>query len=147
MRARDFLSRAEKEQVIDAVRRAELVTGGEIRIHIENRCKDDPRESALRTFHILGMDATAARNAVLLYVATESRKVAVIADKGVDALVPKGYWDGICRLMTGAFARGEYARGLADAVEEVGRLLAEKFPYSEDDVNELPDDISYGEEE
>ena len=86
MRARDFLSREEQQRLIDAIIAAEKRTSGEIRIHIERKCPEDPKEGALRTFHKLHMEKTAQRNAVLIYVACESRRFAVLGDKGIDKI-------------------------------------------------------------
>ena len=40
--------------------------------------------------------------------------------------------------------KGEFAEGLESAVLAVGEKLKSYFPYSKDDVNEQPDDISFG---
>ena len=145
MRARDFLSREEQKRLIDAIIAAEKRTSGEIRIHIERKCPEDPKEGALRTFHKLRMDQTAQRNAVLLYVACESRRFAVLGDKGIDAVVPSGFWKDICTCLSGHFAQGTYADGLVETVARIGEKLKVYFPYRSDDVNELPDEISFHE--
>ena len=44
------------------------------------------------------------------------------------------------------FAKGEYAEGIADAVTAVGEVLKQHFPYRDDDINELPDEISFGDD-
>ena len=46
--------------------------------------------------------------------------------------------------MTGYFRNGEFAEGLEKAVSAVGEKLKAYFPYHEDDTNEQPDDISFG---
>ena len=91
-RARAFLTKEERLSVESAIAAAEKLSSGEIRIHIETICPTEPKERALRTFHILGMKKTAARNGVLIYVASASRKVAVIGDSGINAVVPHGFW-------------------------------------------------------
>ena len=145
MRARDFLSREEQQRLIDAIIAAEKRTSGEIRIHIERKCPEDPKEGALRTFHKLHMEKTAQRNAVLIYVACESRRFAVLGDKGIDAVVPAGFWKDICASLSAHFSQGTYADGLAEAIGRVGEKLKTYFSYRSDDVNELPDEISFHE--
>ena len=147
MKAREFLTREERKQITDAIVRAEHAASGEIRIHIESNCPSEPKERALRTFHILRMTRTSARNAVLIYVASESRKFAVLGDKGIDAVVPHGFWKDVCALLATHFSSGAYAQGLEEAVLLIGEKLQAFFPYREDDVNELPDEISFGDEE
>ena len=147
MKARDFLTREECRRIEAAIGAAERGTSGEIRIHIERKCTSDPRERALRSFHFLGMTGTAARNAVLIYVACESRRFAVLGDKGINEVVPAGFWKDVCDLLAEAFAAGRQADGLERAVTLVGEKLKNFFPYREDDVNELPDEISFDENE
>ena len=145
MRAIDFLSREERRRIESAIREAERSTSGEIRVHIERKCGADPRERALRTFHILRMTETSARNAVLIYVACQTRRFAVLGDKGINEAVPYGFWDDVCDAMGEAFAAERYADGIEKAVLMIGGKLRAYFPYREDDVNELPDEISFHE--
>ena len=147
MKARDFLSREECRRIETAIKAAERCTSGEIRIHIERKCTSDPRERALRSFHFLGMTGTAARNAVLIYVACESRRFAVLGDKGINEAGPAGFWKDVCAVLGEAFAAGRQAEGLERAVALIGEKLKAYFPYREDDVNELPDEISFDENE
>lgn len=147
MKAKDFLTREECRRIEAAIGAAEHCTSGEIRIHIERKCASDPRERALRSFHFLGMTGTAARNGVLIYVACESRKFAVLGDKGINEAVPSGFWKDVCAVLGDAFAAGRQAEGLERAVTLVGEKLKAFFPYQADDVNELPDEISFEENE
>lgn len=147
MRAKDFLTKEESKAVVDAIKKAEYRTSGEIRVHIDNKCSSDPKEKALRTFHMLNMGETAAKNAVLIYVACESRKFAVLGDKGINNKVPSDFWKDVCQLMGTHFSQGRNAQALIDAVALVGEKLKDFFPYMEDDVNELSDEISIGEDE
>ena len=147
MKARQFLTKEEQAEVVAAIMSAERATSGEIRVHIETSCSGDPKLRALRTFHKLKMTGTAARNAVLVYVACDSKRFAVLGDKGINAVVPAGFWKDVVELMGGFFGKGEYAQGLINGIGLIGEKLKVYFPYQSDDVNELPDDISYGDGE
>lgn len=147
MRAKDFLTKDECRRLVEAIDRAERETSGEIRIHIESHCEDDPKERALRTFRILNMSRTAERNGVLIYVASLSHKFAVIGDRGINAKVPAGFWKDVVAAIGANFSKGLYAEGLLEAVEMTGRKLKAYFPYSKDDVNELPNDISFNDDD
>lgn len=140
---RDFFSEEETKQLIRAIQAAELRTSGEIRIHIESVC-DDPVERAKQVFTELGMDDTEERNAVLFYLATDSRLFAVLGDAGIDERVGAGFWEGIRDAALERFRKGEFLAGLIDGVRTAGESLAKHFPRSSDDANELPDDISFG---
>lgn len=147
MKAKDFLTKDECRRLVEAIDRAERETSGEIRIHIESHCEDDPKERALRTFRILNMSRTAERNGVLIYVASHSHKFAVIGDRGINAKVPAGFWKDVVAAIGENFSKGLYAEGLLEAVEMTGRKLKAYFPYSKDDVNELPNDISFNDDD
>ena len=90
------------------------------------------------------MEKTALRNGVLVYVALKSRQFCIIGDAGINSVVPADFWDSAKDLMLKEFAQGHIAQGIASGINRVGVLLKEKFPYQDDDVNELPDAISYG---
>ena len=47
--------------------------------------------------------------------------------------------------MGAAFSQGKYIDGLVEAIREAGVSLKRYFPYQSDDVNEQPDEISFGE--
>ena len=49
--------------------------------------------------------------------------------------------------MKSAFATGSFTEGIIAAIEAVGTVLSEYFPYQSDDVNEQPDEISFFTEE
>lgn len=145
MKARNLLTAEQQRAVAEAVRDAELNTSGEIRIHIDEKCSGDPMERAAFVFHHIGMDGTKERNGVLIYLACQSKVFAIVGDKGIDEAVPEGFWNDVCASMGRHFHSGEFAEGLASAARSVGEKLKEFFPYTPDDVNEQPDDISFSE--
>jgi uncharacterized membrane protein len=139
-----FLSREEEQLVVQAIKSAERETGGEIRVHIETRCKDNVLDRAAWLFKSLKMHKTALRNGVLIYLSTDDRKFAIIGDAGINAVVPIGFWDDVKVLMISCFGKGQLAEGLSLGIERVGEKLKEFFPLKKDDANELSDEISYG---
>jgi uncharacterized membrane protein len=139
-----FLSKEEEQQVIEAIQSAEYQTGGEIRVHIESVCRGNVLDRAAWLFKSLKMQDTALRNGVLIYLSTNDRKFAIIGDSGINAVVPAGFWDDVKDLMISHFSKGNLVQGFVLGIEKVGEKLKEFFPYQEGDVNELPDEISYG---
>lgn len=140
-----LLRKKDENLIVEAIRSAELATSGEVRVHIESRCEEDnPLDRAAWIFQELGMENTALRNGVLVYVALKSRQFCIIGDAGINSVVPADFWDSAKDLMLKEFAQGHIAQGIASGINRVGVLLKEKFPYQDDDVNELPDAISYG---
>lgn len=142
--ARNFFSREQQETILLAVKNAELDTSGEIRVHIENKCHGDVLDRAALVFDKLHMQNTKQRNGVLIYLSIENRKFAVLGDAGINAVVPENFWDDIKNGMIRHFREGRFTEGLAEAIERAGLQLKKHFPYQKDDVNELPDEISFG---
>lgn len=145
MKVKDFIGEKGKALIEQAIKEAELNTSGEIRVHLESKCSGDPLQRAVYIFNYLKMYRTQARNGVLVYVAVESRKFAIIGDAGINAVVPEHFWDGIKDQMRVSFSAGNYVDGLVQAVRESGVSLKKYFPYQSDDINEQPDEISFGE--
>ncbi len=139
-----FLSKEEEQQVVQAIQSAEHQTSGEIRVHIESVCKGNVLDRAAWLFKSLKMHKTEHRNGVLIYLSTSDRKFAIIGDAGINAVVPAGFWDDAKALMIGNFSKGEMVEGFVAGIGKVGEKLKAFFPYQEDDVDELSDEISYG---
>ncbi|MEG1573107.1 MAG: TPM domain-containing protein [Bacteroidales bacterium] len=144
MVAAKYFSPAQEDQMVSAIQAAELNTSGEIRVHIDKICKGDALDEAAWLFKKLKMHKTALRNGVLIYVAIESKKFAIIGDSGINALVPDNFWEETKTQMLASFTQGQYTEGIANACESVGLLLKKHFPYQSGDINELSDTISFG---
>ncbi len=129
-----------------AIQEAERNTSGEIRIHLENRTKPDRSImlQAAKAFNHLGMDDTEQHNGVMIYFAVEDQRFAILADRGINEVVPAGFWNDIAQQMSERFKREEFVQGLTEGVHAIGEQLKQYFPYQADDINELPDEISYG---
>ena len=136
-------TKEQKEAMVAAIQKAEKDTSGEIRVHIENRSKIEVLDRAADVFAELKMHKTALRNGVLIYVALLDHKLAILGDAGINSKVPTGFWDSIKTNMVEKFKQGAITEGICDAVITAGEQLKAYFPYQENDVNELPDDISF----
>ena len=141
---RAFLAEADLDAVARAVAEAESGTAGEIRVHLDARCEDDPMARAVEVFERLGMTRTAQRSGVLVYVAVEDRKLAVIGDRGVHERVGDAYWRALTEALVQHLRAGRVRDGLVAAVREVGVTLRRHFPSAPDDRNELSDEVSLG---
>jgi uncharacterized membrane protein len=139
-----FLSSKQQRPITDAIAAAERLTSGEIRVHIESRCKADVMDRAAFVFEKLAMHKTELRNGVLFYLASDSRKVAVLGDAGIHAAVPENFWDDVLAVLKSRLAQNDAAGGLVEGIRMAGEQLAQFFPVAEGDVNELTDDISFG---
>jgi len=143
MSVENFFSKEEKKQITDAIAAAELNTSGEVRLHVEGRCKIDVLDRAAYVFSKLKMHETAQRNGVLFYLAVYDRKFAILGDAGINQLVPENFWDEIKETMLALFKEKKFAEGLSKGILMAGEHLKANFPYQSDDVNELSDEISF----
>ena len=138
-----ILNREEDQRVVEAIRQAERNTSGEIKVHIENRCKGDVEQRSLFIFDKLKLNETQLRNGVLIYLAIKDHKFAILGDKGINDVVEDGFWNDVKDLMLSHFKEGRFAEGLEQGIMRCGEKLKAYFPYQSDDINEIPDDISY----
>jgi uncharacterized membrane protein len=134
----------QKQQIVASIQEAEKVTSGEIKVHLEPKCAKDPMTRALEVFHKLGVHKTEHKNGVLIYIAWQDKKFAIVGDSGINAVVPANFWDGTKEVMKGHFSKGEFLEGIRFAIKETGVHLAQYFPHHDDDKNELSDEISEG---
>ena len=139
-----FFTKEDETQIIAAIEVAEKITSGEIRVHVQEHCRGKILEDAARVFKALKMDQTEQRNGVLIYIVPERNEFGVIGDKGINNLVPENYWDDVRDIIQQHFRAGNFGKGIEEAITKIGKKLQEHFPYQIGDVNELPDDISYG---
>jgi uncharacterized membrane protein len=138
-----LLSETEKEKVIAAIKQAKLNTSGEVKVHIEEHCPEsDPFERAKQVFQYLSLDTTAQRNAVLFYLAHGDRKFAVLGDVGIDQVVPPNFWESTRDTLRMYFTQNDFSGGLQMGIKEAGFQLKKYFPYQNNDINEISDDIS-----
>jgi uncharacterized membrane protein len=142
-KAKDFFTVAESEQIVQAIRDAEKATSGEIRVHLEEKCKGDALNRAIALFDILKMDVTELHNGVIIYLAVEDKKFAIYGGKGINEKVPANFWQQTRDVMQAHFKEGRFAQGLSESILQAGQQLKTYFPYQKEDANELDDNISY----
>src|SRR5690606_25283896 len=88
-----FFSPVENDRIVNAIRKAEETTSGEIRAYIESRCRYvNPLDRAAEVFWNLKMDHTELRNSILLYVAMKDHQFAIYADKGIHQQLGDKFW-------------------------------------------------------
>jgi uncharacterized membrane protein len=141
MKHKDFLSKLEHEAIVKAIGAAELRTSGEIRVFVARGSVSNALAAAEQQFAKLGMHKTRERNAVLIYLAPKSQTFAILGDVAVHEKCGEGFWKTLTEEMTGHLKRGEFTAAIVHAIGKAGGLLAEHFPRSGDDKNELPDEV------
>jgi uncharacterized membrane protein len=140
----DFLTKAEEQEIVEAIGKAEKNTSGEIRVHIEKENTIAPLDRAMEVFRSLNMENTEERNGVIIYVAVKSHQFAIYGDKGINEKVGHDFWDCTKDVMANHFKNGNFKQGLIDGILRAGEQLKTHFPYQSDDTNELSNEISKG---
>lgn len=139
-----MFNKQEQAQIIEAIKQAELQTSGEIRVHVEPKCKTEPVECAKEIFVKLNMHATELKNGVLFYLAYKDKKFVVIGDSGIHEKVTDAFWDEERDILQSHFKENKFAEGLCLAIQKAGEKLNTYFPRQHNDSNELSNDISFG---
>jgi uncharacterized membrane protein len=145
MKFEEFLTPDQEQVIAESIEMAESQTTGEIRVHIEKRCKGDPLHRTIELFAELGMHETTHQNGVLIYVSLDDHKLGIYGDAGIHEKVGESFWDEDIELMKEYFIKKEYAAGLIEVISRVGEKLNHFFPQVGDDhPNELENTISFG---
>jgi uncharacterized membrane protein len=141
-----MLSQEEQIRLIESISKAELNTSGEIRLHIDKKCPVDVLDRASDVFEELKMHKTELRNGVLFYLAIDDKKFAILGDVGINQKVDKNFWNENKELVLSHFKEGNLVKGLSAGIKMAGEQLQVFFPYQSDDLNELSNQISFGDE-
>jgi len=146
--ALNFLSSDQRNEISDAIAKAETITSSEIRVLVvaassllPKSSKSDQKEAlrsrAIKEFSKLGMYNTKDKTGVLIMVSIEERMVQVLAGNGINSVVPENTWPSLVQRITEGIKAGNPAQGIILAVTDIGTMLSEKFPIKPDDSNEL----------
>ncbi|MCY7290925.1 MAG: TPM domain-containing protein [Ferruginibacter sp.] len=143
---KSFFTDEEKARIVEAIRKAEKQTSGEVRVFVESKnAYVDPMDRAAEVFYNLKMDKTDDRNAVLLYMAVKDRELVLFGDEGIYNATGQNYWNDAVKAMLEEFSGDDICGGMEHCIAKIGNTLKEKFPYNiKDDKNELPDEIVFG---
>jgi len=143
-----ILSPDDLAAIVAAIARAEALTSAEVRVHLERRVRrahrgGDPTLARARDiFARLEMHDTTHRGSVLIYLAVEDRKLAIIGDDAIHARVGDEYWIRVRDGMVSRLREGRAREAVVEAVGEVGRALSRHFPRGSDDRPDPNNDLS-----
>jgi uncharacterized membrane protein len=143
--ARHLFNPADEERIVAAIRAAEKRTSGEIRVFIESKCRFvDPVDRAAEVFFGLKMEQTEDRNGVVFYIAMKDHQLAIFGDEGIHKMVGTEFWNAEVQKILREFNAANYVDGIIEIVRDIGEALVKHFPYEQEDKNELPDNIVFG---
>lgn len=97
------------------------------------------RRRAVAYFKVGAERRTQARVGILLYLSLDERIAEIVADEAIHGKVPPERWGEAMAALIERVRDGHAGEGMAAAVTAIGAIIAEHFPKTADDINELPD--------
>lgn len=96
-------------------------------------------KAALEQFLAKGIHLTAARTGVLIFASLADHHVEIVADEAIHSKVKPDVWGDAVAALVRHMKAGRPADGFVEAIGLCGAILAEHFPPSAENPNELPD--------
>ena len=99
------------------------------------------RRRAIAMFKAAAERRTVGRTGVLIYLSMGERRAEIVADEAITKVTTAETWGEAMAALLEDVKAGRPGDGIAAAVEQVGLVLAEHFPRSLTDTNEIPDKL------
>ena len=99
------------------------------------------RRRAVSIFKAAAERRTAGRTGILIYLSMAERRAEIIGDEAITKVTTPETWGEAMASLLVEVKDGRVGDGIVAAVERVGSVLAEHFPRSAGDVNEIPDKL------
>lgn len=99
------------------------------------------RRRALAIFQAAAAGRTAGKTGVLIYLSLAERRAEIVADEAIHKFADEHTWGEAMAAMIEHLREGRPGEGICAAIERVGAVLAEHFPKTADDRNEIPDKL------
>jgi uncharacterized membrane protein len=137
-----FFEEKFSREVEKAIEEAELLTSAEFKLHIEEVCNEDVLDRAAFVFSELQLHKTQLRNAVLLYVSVNDRKVSILADAGAKTHLSEEVLSNCLSTLINDFKSSSYSAGIRSCFFTLADALKSSFPYQANDINEISNKVS-----
>ena len=144
MSRRSLKQCVDQARVVAAIREAERLTSGEIRVSLARFFWGDVEKTAGKAFRRLGMENTADRNGVLIFLVPSRKRFVILGDVGIHEKVGQDFWQDASARLSAHFRDGGFTEGLVEVIRLVADRLATHFPSAgEADRNELSDEVDF----
>lgn len=97
------------------------------------------RARAIDLFKVGTESKTVGRTGVLLYLSMREHRAEIVADEAIASKVAPEIWGDAMLALIAQVRDGQPGKGMAEAVRQMGVVLAEHFPKGSENPNELPD--------
>ena len=99
------------------------------------------RRRALAIFKSAAERRTTGRTGILIYLSMAERRAEIIGDEAITKVTTPETWGEAMAALLVEVKQGRIGDGIVAAIEQVGVVLAEHFPRTDADVNEIPDKL------
>ena len=99
------------------------------------------RRRALGVFRAAAERRTAGRTGILIYLSMGEHRAEIIGDEAITSVTTPETWGEAMEALLAEVREGRVADGMIAAIERIGVVLAEHFPRSATDQNEIPDKL------
>jgi putative membrane protein len=99
------------------------------------------RRRAISIFKAGAERRTIGRTGILIYLSMAEHRAEIVADEAIVKVTDASTWGEAMAALIEQVKAGRPADGMVAAVEIVGAVLAEHFPRSSADTNEIPDKL------
>jgi len=134
-------------KISSAIKDAEKITSGEIRVSIKEDVpfsvkKLSLRQIAEKEFYKLQMQKTRDRTGILLLLILKEKAFYILADEGINSITPQETWNKTRDEIQNEFKNGNFTNGIILGIERISKILSEHFPIKPDDTNELTNEVA-----
>ncbi len=99
------------------------------------------RRRAVALFKAAAERRTEGRTGVLIYLSMAERRAELVADEAITGVTTPETWGEAMAALLVEVKQGRPGDGIVAAIDRVGAVLAEHFPRSATDTNEIPDKL------
>jgi putative membrane protein len=99
------------------------------------------RRRAIAIFQAAAAGRTSGRTGILIYLSMAERRAEIVADEAILKVADEHTWGEAMTALLTEVRQGRPGDGICAAIERIGAVLAEHFPRSPTDVNEIPDKL------
>jgi uncharacterized membrane protein len=142
----NYITPDDLETIKQEIHKVEQSTCGQIRLSIRERRRFweklyKPHELAVKDFEKLGIANTKLKTGVLIFVIFDERYYDILADEGIHAKIADHIWIDIEEKIKEEFPKEGYLNGILHVIDRVGEVLKREFPRTQEDIEELADDV------
>jgi len=99
------------------------------------------RRRAIMLFKTGAERRTVGRTGILIYLSLAEHRAEIVADEAITSVTTPETWGEAMAALLAHVRAGRPGEGIAAAVALIGGVLAEHFPKSASDINEIPDKL------